>query len=197
MGCFLFVFAIWVVARSGLSGWDGVRARKLTVANHRGGLQGFNQVSTLDLLTLSREHGAVIEVRAFFSEYKSAIMPPHPLHPRSRMTSSLFATTVVASFFVVGMPHLLPCPAPRVTYADGEIVVGEDGRRRRRKRREADPEIKDGIISFNQVSDEDTIRAHKERLKRECPVPKPGGILGEWLGFHGPSKEAESTKAER
>ncbi|KZL80063.1 hypothetical protein CI238_08779 [Colletotrichum incanum] len=124
-------------------------------------------------------------------------MPPHPLHPRSRMTSSLFATTVVASFFVVGMPHLLPCPAPRVTYADGEIVIGEDGRRRRRKRREAAPEIKDGIVSFDQVSDEETIRAREERLKRECPVPKPGGILGEWLGFHGPSKEAESTKAGR
>lgn len=126
-----------------------------------------------------------------------AIMPPHPLHPRSRMTSTLFATTVVASFFVVGMPHLLPCPAPRVTYADGEIVVGEDGRRRRRKRRETAPEIENGIVNFSQAGDEDTIRTREERLKRECPVPRPGGILGEWLGFHGPSKDAEATKAER
>ncbi|TQN68470.1 hypothetical protein CSHISOI_06969 [Colletotrichum shisoi] len=124
-------------------------------------------------------------------------MPPHPLHPRSRMTSTLFATTVVASFFVVGMPHLLPCPAPRVTYADGEIVVGEDGRRRRRKRRETAPEIENGIVNFSQASDEDTIRTREERLKRECPVPRPGGILGEWLGFRGPSKDAEATKAER
>ncbi|KAF6813705.1 hypothetical protein CMUS01_07441 [Colletotrichum musicola] len=119
-------------------------------------------------------------------------MPPHPLHPRSRMTSSLFATTVVASFFVVGLPHLLPCPAPRVAYADGDIIVGEDGRRKRRRRRDS-PEARDGIVSFDQVADEETLRAKEERLRRECPVPKPGGMLGEWLGFHGPSKEAQEA----
>ena len=52
-------------------------------------------------------------------------MPPH-LHPRSRMTSSLFATTVVASFLVVGLPHILPCPAPRVAYADADIALIDD-----------------------------------------------------------------------
>ncbi|ROT40536.1 hypothetical protein SODALDRAFT_98687 [Sodiomyces alkalinus F11] len=111
-------------------------------------------------------------------------MPPH-LHPRSRMTSSLFATTVFASFLVVGLPHILPCPAPRVTYADGDVVVGEDGRRRRRRRRET-PEIKDGMVQFNQMGDEDGEARHiaEGRSQRECPVPKPGGILGEWLGFH-------------
>lgn len=108
------------------------------------------------------------------------------------MTSSLFATTVVASFFVVGLPHLLPCPAPRVAYADGDIIVGEDGRRRRRRRRDS-PETRDGIVSFDQVADEETLREREERLKRECPVPKPGGMLGEWLGFHGPSKEAQGA----
>ncbi|TEA22674.1 hypothetical protein C8034_v001192 [Colletotrichum sidae] len=123
-------------------------------------------------------------------------MPPHPLHPRSRMTSSLFATTVVASFFVVGLPHLLPCPAPRVTHADGEIVVGEDGRRRRRKRRET-AEIDNGIVNFDHASDDETLRARDERLSRPCPVPKPGGILGEWLGFHGPSKTEETPRVER
>ncbi|KAH6856637.1 hypothetical protein B0I37DRAFT_443286 [Chaetomium sp. MPI-CAGE-AT-0009] len=46
-------------------------------------------------------------------------MPPPHLHPRSRMTSSLFATTVLASFLVVALPHILPCPAPRRAYADG------------------------------------------------------------------------------
>lgn len=100
------------------------------------------------------------------------------------MTSSLFATTVVASFLVVGMPHILPCPAPRVAYADGDIIVGEDGKRRRRRRRET-PEIKDGIVQFEQTSGgEEMKRLQDERSKRECPVPKPGGILGEWLGFH-------------
>lgn len=27
--------------------------------------------------------------------------------------------------------------------------------------------------------------AARRRAGRECPVAKPGGILGEWLGFHG------------
>lgn len=98
------------------------------------------------------------------------------------MTSSLFATTVVASFFVVAMPHLLPCPVPRTKYADGEIVVDENGRRKRWRRREA-ADGKDGLVQFNQTTDDEIERA-AERMRRECPVPKPGGMLGEWLGFH-------------
>ncbi|KAH6692396.1 hypothetical protein F5X68DRAFT_58131 [Plectosphaerella plurivora] len=118
-------------------------------------------------------------------------MPPH-LHPRSRMTSSLFAVTVAASFFVVGLPHILPCPSPRVTFADGEVYVGEDGKRWRRRRRET-PEIKDGIVHFEQTSgNEETMRLQAERSARECPVPKPGGMLGEWLGFHA-EKKADTT----
>ncbi|KAL3955512.1 hypothetical protein ACCO45_011075 [Purpureocillium lilacinum] len=115
------------------------------------------------------------------SRERRGIMPPH-LHPRSRMTSSLFATTVVASFFVVALPHILPCPVPRTKFADGEVIVDENGRRRRWRRR--DPaESKDGIVQFNQTGDDDTY-TNVERTTRECPVPKPGGMLGEWLGFH-------------
>ncbi|KAL2754469.1 hypothetical protein ACRALDRAFT_1081491 [Sodiomyces alcalophilus JCM 7366] len=119
-------------------------------------------------------------------------MPPY-LHPRSRMTSSLFATTVFASFLVVGLPHILPCPAPRVTYADGDVVVGEDGRRRRRRRRD-NPEIKDGMVQFNQMGDDEGEAQHitEGSSQRECPVPKPGGILGEWLGFHADKGKRES-----
>ncbi|GAO16749.1 uncharacterized protein UV8b_06820 [Ustilaginoidea virens] len=109
-------------------------------------------------------------------------MPPH-LHPRSRTTSSLFATTVVASFLVVALPHLLPCPAPRTRYADGEVVVDENGRRRRWRRREGLPESRDGIVQFDQTTDECVVDSASERTRRECPVPKPGGRLGEWLGF--------------
>ncbi|KAH7328080.1 putative alpha-1,3-mannosyltransferase [Stachybotrys elegans] len=116
-------------------------------------------------------------------------MPPH-LHPRSRMTSSLFATTVIASFFVVAMPHLLPCPVPATKYADGEIMVDENGKRKRWRRKQAD-ESKDGIVQFTQATDEGSY-ASSERGRRECPVPKPGGMLGEWLGFH--KAEADSTK---
>ncbi|KAI0482469.1 hypothetical protein GGR56DRAFT_188773 [Xylariaceae sp. FL0804] len=60
-------------------------------------------------------------------------MPPH-LHPRSRMTSSLFATTVAVSFFAVALPHVLPCPAPRVAFADSELNPDGTTRRRRRRR---------------------------------------------------------------
>lgn len=107
------------------------------------------------------------------------------------MTSSLFATTVVASFFVVGLPHLLPCPAPRVTYADGDIMIGEDGRRRRRKRRET-PEIKDGIVNFDQVGEEETLRLREERLRRGVPSTKAGWHTGGVVGI--PRTEQRDTK---
>ncbi|PHH85459.1 hypothetical protein CDD83_384 [Cordyceps sp. RAO-2017] len=108
-------------------------------------------------------------------------MPPH-LHPRSRMTSSLFATTVFASFFVVALPHVLPCPVPRTKFADGEVIVDENGRRKRWRKRET-PETKSGIVQFDQPAGEDACDGGLDRTRRECPVPKPGGILGEWLGF--------------
>jgi cytochrome c oxidase assembly factor 2 len=103
--------------------------------------------------------------------------PPH-LHPRSRTTSSLFATTLVLSFLVVGLPHILPCPAPRVAFLDGEMI-DEDGRRRRRQQRVA-AEPPDGIVRFANLEGDTTSRPS---AKRECPVPKPGGIVGELLGF--------------
>jgi len=134
-------------------------------------------------------------------------MPPH-LHPRSRMTSSLFATTVVASFLVVGLPHLLPCPAPRVAYAD---AAGPDGNRRRARRRSPQDttQVKDGIAQFEDVVDPNnkssppagsgseqteasivTASSTAPRGKRECPVPKPGGVIGELMGFKKEEKSA-------
>ncbi|KAK0637313.1 hypothetical protein B0T17DRAFT_481590 [Bombardia bombarda] len=104
-------------------------------------------------------------------------MPPPHLHPRSRMTSTLFATTVVASFFVVALPHVLPCPAPRVSFADGEMPDGAT--KRRRRRRPDNLETKDGIVQFQANIDDDEAM----KLKRECPVPKPKGMLGELFGF--------------
>ena len=66
-------------------------------------------------------------------------MPPH-LHPRSTATSTLFAGTLLASFVVVGIPHVFPCPRPRTGYAadSGQLQFDEDGkavpvRARRRK----------------------------------------------------------------
>ncbi|KAL2259112.1 hypothetical protein VTK26DRAFT_7332 [Humicola hyalothermophila] len=156
--------------------------------------------------------------------------PPH-LHPRSRMTSSLFATTVVASFLVVALPHMLPCPAPRRVFADDGAGAGEEAvppSRRRPRRRDAHaPPLEceagdngsgnvnaggmavDGnsaggrrMVEFrpgSEASDGDGggdgdggeregWRKRRGPLgapsRRECPVPKPTGVLGEWLGFH-------------
>ncbi|KAH8163885.1 hypothetical protein CIB48_g4343 [Xylaria polymorpha] len=120
-------------------------------------------------------------------------MPPH-LHPRSRMTSSLFATTVVASFLVVGLPHILPCPAPRVAYADAASPDGSPRCARRRSSQQT-TEVKDGIAQFEGVSDvsgsnrsasvaeTSAMTSTAPRGKRECPVPKPGGVIGELIGF--------------
>ncbi|KAK0718323.1 hypothetical protein B0T26DRAFT_752258 [Lasiosphaeria miniovina] len=121
-------------------------------------------------------------------------MPPPHLHPRSRMTSSLFATTVVASFFVVALPHILPCPAPRIIYADGEMSDGTVKRRRRRRPDCAD--TKEGLVQF-QTSIEDHDEATKSKAsKRECPVPKPGGMLGELLGFRKTNNEGPRSGPE-
>lgn len=110
------------------------------------------------------------------------------------MTSSLFATTIFASFFVVALPHVLPCPAPRVTYADGEIIEDENGRRRRRRRPQVQQsEVKSGIVHFNHITQEDLGDHEGRGAKRECPVPKPGGKVGELLGFKKPTSDDTRT----
>ncbi|KAE8146232.1 hypothetical protein BDV25DRAFT_143894 [Aspergillus avenaceus] len=131
-------------------------------------------------------------------------MPPH-LHPRSRSTSSLFAGTLLASLAVVGLPHLFPCPAPRRTLADSEMIVTADGQQvpriRRRRRKDAEmlapegnalPQTQqpDEVSTFFQMEEEAERLA---KLGRECPVPKPGGVLGELLGFSGHSNSTTSN----
>jgi len=61
-------------------------------------------------------------------------MPP-ALHPKSVSTASLFTTTALLAFLVVGAPHLLPCPRARRTLADDGEETGGDGREKRRRRR--------------------------------------------------------------
>lgn len=129
-------------------------------------------------------------------------MPPR-LHPRSTLTSSLFATTLLASFLVVGIPHLVPCPAPRVAYADGEMPVDGSQRRRRRRRKclNTDGSPQESCKDTNQLdggsTDEEESLAHQLReasSKRECPVPKPNGILGSILGFKNDSTVVKEGK---
>ncbi|KAL4890216.1 putative alpha-1,3-mannosyltransferase [Aspergillus ambiguus] len=117
-------------------------------------------------------------------------MPPH-LHPRSRSTSSLFAGTLLASLLVVGIPHLFPCPAPRRTLADSEMIITADGQQiqrvRRRRRKEADmPNLQGNALPRTpEASDEEVstfLQLEEEAEKfaqtgRECPVPKPKGVL--------------------
>lgn len=111
------------------------------------------------------------------------------------MTSSLFGITVVASFFVVALPHLLPCPAPRAKLADSEITA--DGTRRRRRRKSEAAEVKDGIAQFQSSSEDFERLANNDPAKRECPVPKPRGVLGELMGFNQSKKDNEQTRNGR
>ncbi|KAK0119811.1 hypothetical protein ONS95_011243 [Cadophora gregata] len=121
-------------------------------------------------------------------------MPPH-MHPRSRFTSSLFATTLFASFFVVVLPHALPCPAPRVAYADDGTP--QTGKKRRRRKcpvdeNEGTSAVK-GVSAADESSD-DIEDVGLRKQKRECPVPKPGGLVGGILGFGGSSSDGKGSK---
>lgn len=105
-------------------------------------------------------------------------MPSH-LHPRSRLTTSLFGTTLLISFLIVGMPHILPCPAPRIAFAEAEI--SEDDRRRRQRRNAISTESEeDSDECLGEVDDEKTSMVNRGH---ECPVPKPSGRFGKVLGF--------------
>ncbi|ETN41913.1 uncharacterized protein HMPREF1541_03852 [Cyphellophora europaea CBS 101466] len=116
-------------------------------------------------------------------------MPPH-LHPRSTATSTLFAGTLLASFVVVGIPHVFPCPRPRRQYldADGKLQpdVEEPSKPARAEKsgssREAVIQKEAAILRMLQEE-----ARQLEQQARECPVPKPKGWVGRMLGFEGPS----------
>ncbi|KAG9247372.1 hypothetical protein BJ878DRAFT_492974 [Calycina marina] len=122
-------------------------------------------------------------------------MPPH-LHPRSHFTTSLFATTLFVSFFVVALPHALPCPAPRVVRADGEMPDGTPRRRRRRQAVEdAEGEGQGKAVMLKPVVLEEEEEGKRMRMgKRECPVPKPSGMVGSLLGFGERSSGGKGAK---
>ncbi|KAF2789560.1 hypothetical protein K505DRAFT_312941 [Melanomma pulvis-pyrius CBS 109.77] len=110
-------------------------------------------------------------------------MPPH-LHPRSRMTTSLFTTTLLFSFLVVATPHFLPCPVDPRALADSsnpDALSGEPRRRRRRK-------VPRDETCNDVMSEERRKMVEREedwtKPKRECPVPKPGGLIGQVLGIN-------------
>lgn len=98
------------------------------------------------------------------------------MHPRSRMTASLFTTTLMVSFLVVAAPHLIPCPVDPRTLNDSA-----DPTRKRRRRRIAESE-EDGNDG---LSEDAKMRIIQDKFspKRECPIPKPGGLVGQVLGM--------------
>ncbi|EME89220.1 uncharacterized protein MYCFIDRAFT_103452, partial [Pseudocercospora fijiensis CIRAD86] len=99
------------------------------------------------------------------------------LHPRSRTTGTLFTTTLAISFAVVALPHLLPCPVDRRQFADSYETP--DGRIVRRKKRRCAQDPAEGTENVESTSD----GLADARPQRECPVPKPGGIVGQIMGF--------------
>ncbi|KAI5243004.1 hypothetical protein E4T47_06710 [Aureobasidium subglaciale] len=96
------------------------------------------------------------------------------LHPRSRSTMSLFSGCLAVCFAVVAAPHILPCPVDKTQVADSASPDGEPRRRRRRKQTIAVPDSE-------QQDDSDS--TDTARPKRECPVPKPSGLIGQAMGF--------------
>ena len=104
------------------------------------------------------------------------------------------------------MPHIFPCPAPRVKFADSDIEVLENGQRRRRRRAYEEDKGLNGrneVSStdiFEEISDEEA--AALRRRAHECPVPKPKGVIGEALGFkrrqeeERPKIQVEKRKAD-
>jgi cytochrome c oxidase assembly factor 2 len=101
-------------------------------------------------------------------------MPPH-LHPRSAATSTLFGATLLASFVVVGIPHVFPCPRPRGGKLDGKTPSNLD----RQKDLIARTRLEEEIELFQMLELEADELA---RQRRECPMPKPRTILGRIFG---------------
>lgn len=98
------------------------------------------------------------------------------------------------------MPHIIPCPAPRVKFADSEIEVLEDGKTRRRRQQSAPFQIEDvkekDVKAVGILDEKNEVTAMKKKA-HECPVPKPGGRIGEVLGFRrGEQKEGVEPTIE-
>jgi cytochrome c oxidase assembly factor 2 len=103
------------------------------------------------------------------------------------MTTSLFTTTLMVSFLVVAAPHIIPCPVDPRTLADAPDPTGQN--RRRRRRRTPDEETCNDVMSekrMKKIQLEDKLNP-----KRECPIPKPGGLIGQVLGLKEAGEDVE------
>lgn len=127
-------------------------------------------------------------------------MPSH-LHPRSTATSTLFAGTLLASFVVISIPHIFPCPRPRRQYldTDSQLRIEEanlpapsqaaTGSAKPNAKRSMEAEA-----AALKMLQEEARRFEKEA--RLCPVPKPSGWVGRILGFEADSVARDSRLDE-
>jgi cytochrome c oxidase assembly factor 2 len=65
-----------------------------------------------------------------------------------------------------------------------------DGTQKRRRRRKC-VEDKPAVEESAEEGEDSIVPSRKE--KRECPVPKPGGLVGEILGFKPSSSDGKGS----
>lgn len=96
---------------------------------------------------------------------------------------------------------------------DGEIIIDEHGRAMRRVRRKKNSDSAAEQVEVSQTQMHASTAGKKtmeeeaallrslqaeaaaleaESTRRECPVPKPGGVIGRWLGF----QDAKNVESE-
>lgn len=96
----------------------------------------------------------------------------------------------MVSFLVVATPHFLPCPVDPRTLADSPDPEGMSGQPRRRRRRIPRDEAGNDVMS----EERQKMKVDEWATpKRECPVPKPGGLIGQVLGI----KKDDSEEVEQ
>jgi cytochrome c oxidase assembly factor 2 len=137
----------------------------------------FSPVWQAGQLSISVVKSIVLRLRHRHDSDTSQFTMVAHLHPRSRSTMSLFSGCLAICFAVVAAPHVLPCPVDKTQLADSASSDGEPRRRRRRKQSAPPPDS-------DQKDDDDMNNINDMgRPKRECPVPKPSGLIGQVMGF--------------
>ena len=89
------------------------------------------------------------------------------------------------------MPHVFPCPAPRVRFSDApsEVDGSEDKLAQSTDESKGDAEKQRKALS-KPISEKEM--AEMRRKAHECPVPKPPGIVGRILGFKEAANQDQS-----
>lgn len=83
-----------------------------------------------------------------------------------------------------------------MAYADGEMPEGTRRRRRRPKclEKEGDAEISKDEPLVEENSEDTPLDRLSKPSRGECPIPKPGGLVGEILGFKPSSSDEKGSK---